>query len=172
MKLILVRHADAGDPDPRRYPDDRLRPLTAEGRREHQVIARGLARMGLAPTYFLTSPISRARETAAITAQALSWTGSVEPVEVLGDQFSVPALFEHLRHYPEDATVLCVGHEPHLSRFAAALLHPEGTAKLVLSKSGVIGLECAGKPEPGAGRLFFLLPPRDLLRLLEGYRAG
>ena len=167
MRLILIRHADAGDPDPQRYPDDRVRPLTAEGRRAHEVIARGLARMGLAPTHLLTSPLARARETAAITAQALGWTGSIEPVECLGDRFTVADLLEHLARYPDDSTVVCVGHEPHLSRFAATLLHPEGALKIGLAKSGVIALEFAGKPAPGAGRLLFLLPPRELLRLLE-----
>ncbi len=166
MKVILIRHAEADDPDPQRYADDRLRPLTPQGRRDHELIARGLARMGLAPTHFLTSPLSRARETAEITAHALGWTGPIEPVEILGDQFSVASFFEHLARYPENATVVGVGHEPQLSRFAAALLHPEGTPKIVLSKSGVIGLECAGKPVPGAGRFLFLLPPRELLRLL------
>lgn len=167
MKLILIRHADAGDPDPERYPDDRLRPLTPEGRRDHEIIARGLVRMGLAPSHFLTSPLIRAQETAEITARALGWTGSVEAADALGDQFSTTALLERLSRCPEDATVVCVGHEPHLSRFAATILHPEGAVKIGLSKSGVIGLECAGKPAPGSGRLLFLLPPQELLRLLE-----
>jgi len=166
VKLILIRHADAGDPDPQRYPDDRLRPLTPEGRREHERVARGLARLGLAPTHVLTSPLARARETAAITARALGWSGPIEPVEILGDRFRVEDLREHLARYPEDSTVVCVGHEPHLSRFAATLLHHEGAAKLGLAKSGVIGLECPGKPAPGTGRLLFFLPPRELLRLL------
>lgn len=167
MRLILIRHADAGDPDPQRYPDDRLRPLTPEGRRDHRVIARGLALIGLAPTHFLTSPLDRARETAEITARALNWTGAIETLEALGDRFSVPALLDALARYPGDAVVVCVGHEPHLGRFAAALLHPEGGVKLALSKSGVIGLECEGKPAPGAGRLLFFLPPGELLLLLE-----
>jgi phosphohistidine phosphatase len=167
MRLILIRHADAGHPDPARYPDDRLRPLTDEGRRDHERVAGALARLGLAPTHFLTSPLVRARETTAITAEAFGWNGAIEPVEALGDQFSVAGLLHHLQRYPTDAMVVCGGHEPHLSRFAASLLHAEGTAKLVLPKSGVIGLECPGKPEPGAGRLLFLFPPQELLRLLE-----
>lgn len=167
MRLILIRHADAGDPDRERYPDDRLRPLTPEGRRDHRMIARALARMGLAPTHLLTSPLVRARETAAITAEALGWTGPIESVDALGDQFSVGGLVEHLSRYPEDATLICVGHEPHLSRLAAALLDPAGTAKIAIPKSGVVALECAGKPAPGASRLLYLLPPKELLRLLE-----
>ena len=166
MRLILIRHADAGDPHPGRYPDDRLRPLTPEGRRDHRRIAGALARMGLAPTHLLTSPLTRARETAAITAEALGWTGPIEAVEGLGDQFSIGDLLERVARYADTATLLCVGHEPHLSRFAAALLHPDGTAKIALPKSGMIGLECPGTPAPGTARLLFLLPAQELLRLI------
>lgn len=166
MNLILIRHADAGDPAPDRYPDDRLRPLTPEGRRDHQLIARGLARMGWAPTRILTSPLRRARETAEITAEALGWAGTIEVVNTLGDQFSVRGFLDHLLQFPEDATVVAVGHEPHFSQFAATLLDPEGTPTIVLRKSGVIGLECAGKPAPGTCRLLFLLPARELLQLI------
>src|SRR5439155_629033 len=56
VRLILIRHADAGNPDPRRYPDDRSRPLTPDGERQHRLIADGLARMGLTATHVLTSP--------------------------------------------------------------------------------------------------------------------
>ncbi|MFQ5828125.1 MAG: histidine phosphatase family protein [Candidatus Methylomirabilia bacterium] len=167
MRLVLIRHADAGDADPEPYPDDRLRPLTPDGRREHRRIAQGLARMGLALTHLLTSPLARARETAQITAEALSWSGEIELVDVLGDQFSVAGLLDHLKRYAEDASVACVGREPHLSQFAATLLDLDGAPRIALSKSGVIGLECAGRPGPGAGRLLFLLPPRELLRLLD-----
>ncbi|MFQ5897867.1 MAG: histidine phosphatase family protein [Candidatus Methylomirabilia bacterium] len=167
MRLILIRHADAGDPDPHRYSDDHLRPLIPQGRRDHEVVARALARMGCAPSHLLTSPLRRARETAEITAQALGWAGRIEAVDTLGDQFSVAGLLDHLARLPEDATVVAVGHEPHLSEFAGKLLDSEGAPTIVLRKSGVIGLECAGKPAPGGGRLLFLLPARELLRLLS-----
>ena len=35
MQLLLIRHARAGDQDPDRWPDDRLRPLTNLGREIH-----------------------------------------------------------------------------------------------------------------------------------------
>jgi len=139
VRLILIRHADAGDPDPRRYPDDRSRPLTPDGERQHRLIADGLARMGLTATHVLTSPLRRARETAEITARALGFLGAIEPV---------------------------AAHEPQLSRLAAILLHPDGTIGIALSRSGVLALECATTPAPGAARLLYLLPPRELLRLL------
>ena len=166
MRLILIRHADAGDPDPRRYPDDRSRPLTPDGERQHRLIAGGLARMGLAATHVLTSPLRRARETAEITARALGFSGTIEPVAALGNDVSAPGLLETFARYPSDAVVVCVGHEPQLSRLAALLLHPDGTIGIAFSRSGVLALECPTTPAPGAARLLYLLAPRELLRLL------
>jgi phosphohistidine phosphatase len=165
VKLVLMRHAEAGDADPRRYPDDRLRPLTPGGVREHRAVVQALARMGLSPSAILTSPLVRARETAEITAQGLAWTGIIRPTDVLGDQFSADGLLAELRGEAASAAVLCVGHEPSLSAFAARMLHAESRLELVLPKSGVVGLDCAGRPTPGHARLLFLLP-RELHRVL------
>ena len=137
MRLLVIRHADAGEADPRRYPDDRDRPLTDRGRLEHRAVATALVRMDLRPTRLYTSPLLRARETAAITS------------EVLGGP--APELL--------DALVACVGHEPSLSGLAALLLHPQGAVRIAMPKSGVIGLESAGPPRPGGARLLFALPP-------------
>ena len=35
MRVVLMRHGPAGDPDPQRWPDDRLRPLTPRGEIGH-----------------------------------------------------------------------------------------------------------------------------------------
>ncbi len=128
--------------------------------------ADGLARMGLTATHVLTSPLRRARETAEITARALGFSGAIEPVAALGDDVSAPGLLERLARYPGDAVVVCVGHEPQLSRLAAILLRPDGAIAIALARSGVLALECATTPAPGAARLLYLLPPRELLRLL------
>ncbi len=166
MNVVLIRHADAGDADPTRYPDDRLRPLTPTGERRHETIARGLAKLDLGVTHVLTSPFLRARQTAEITARAIGWQGTPAVVEALGDRFTVDALLAELGRLPSDAVVMCVGHEPHLSRFAAHLMHPQGAVKLALAKSGVVALECVGPAVRGRGRLVWMLPPGETLRLL------
>jgi phosphohistidine phosphatase len=166
VKVVLVRHADAGHADPVRHPDDRLRPLVDAGVREHADVARALARLDLGVTHVLSSPFLRARQTAEITARAIGWPGTPETVETLGDRFSVEALLGDLARLPRDAVVMCFGHEPHLSRFAASLLHPDGTARITLAKSGVIAVECHGAPAAGAGRLLLMLQPRELRRLM------
>src|SRR4030095_8389254 len=114
MRVLVMRHADAGDADPRRYPNDRARPLTDHGRREHRAVATALARMDLRPTRLYTSPLLRARETAAITSEVLGGPAP-ELLDARSDHFSLVHLLEVLGQQPDDALVACVGHEPSLS---------------------------------------------------------
>ena len=163
MRLLLVRHADAGDVDSARYPDDRLRPLTPDGEREHGAVAVALARFGLAVTHVLTSPRTRARQTAEITARALG-VADVMVVDALGESFLLEGVLAALSALPTSAVVVCVGHEPNISRFAATLLHGDGNLRLAFAKSAVMALDCDGPPAPGRGRLVFFVTPRELVR--------
>ena len=156
-----MRHADAGSPDPQRYPDDALRPLTPKGEREHELLARSLARMGLAPTHLFASPLRRARQTAEITAAAFGASVAPEIVTALGDHFSAPDLLALLGRCPNGAVVVCVGHEPSMSRFTATLLATT-PVRLRFTTSTVAALECGPRPTPGTAELLFLLSPREL----------
>jgi phosphohistidine phosphatase len=158
VRLLVIRHADAGDADPQRYPDDRARPLTEDGHRAHRAVATALARMDLRPTRLYTSPLRRALETAVITHEVLGGPAP-ETLDALSDHFSAPRLLEVLVQQPDDALVACVGHEPSLSGFAALLLHPQGAVRIAMPKSGVIGFEFSGPPRAGGARLLFALPP-------------
>ena len=165
MLLILMRHAEAGEADPGRWPDDRQRPLTEAGRREHAIVAGALQRMGVRFERLLTSPLARARETAEITAWAFGGRPAPEPTELLGDRAEPASTLAGLAGL-EVETLLCVGHEPTLSRLAALLIARDGGARIEMAKSGVAAIECAGPVAPGRGLLRMHLPPRELLRLL------
>jgi phosphohistidine phosphatase len=165
VRLVLIRHGDAGDPDPTRYPDDRLRPLIPAGEREHAAVAAALARLDLRLTHVLTSPLTRARQTAEITAHAIGVDG-VTIVEALGDRFSRDGVLEALGTLPSTAGVVCVGHEPSISQFAGTLLNADGGMRLSFAKSAVMALECQGPPAPASARLLFFWSPRELLRLV------
>jgi phosphohistidine phosphatase len=104
MRLLIVRHAEAAPGEP-----DELRPLTPAGRKSARALGRRLRDDGFVPDAVVTSPLLRARETAA----ALD----------LGE----PAVDERLAPgaSPEDvrdaatgrgATVLLVGHQPDCGR--------------------------------------------------------
>jgi phosphohistidine phosphatase len=164
--LILMRHAEAGEADLRRWPDDGQRPLTDAGRREHAGVATALRGMGVRFDRLLTSPLARARETAEITARAYGGTPAPEPTDLLGEGAEPASTLAGLAAVEAEA-LLCVGHEPTLSRLAALLIARDGTARVEMAKSGVVVIECAGPVAPGRGLLRLHLRPREILRLLD-----
>lgn len=160
-----MRHAEAGEADSARWPDDRDRPLTAAGRREHAAVAAALRRMDLRFDRVLTSPLRRARETAEITVRAYGAAPVPEPTELLGDRAEPASTLAGLAAV-EAGTLLAVGHEPTLSRLAALLIDRDGRARIEMAKSGVAVIECPGPVAPGRGLLRLHLRPSELLRLL------
>ena len=163
MELILMRHAIA-EPRSERWPDDGLRPLTRDGERKHRSVSEAMRRMGISFGELITSPLVRARQTAEITARVYGWDAEIREADVLGSDFSIPALMRFLKQYEGGSSILCVGHEPDLSTFAAQLLHPSGEVEIAFKKSAVLGLELA-KVRAGAGVLLYFLKPGHLARL-------
>ena len=71
MDCLLMHHGIAIEIEEWSGPDN-TRPLTEQGKKKVGQVAKGLAVMGLAPTHILTSPFTRAQETAAIVRAILS----------------------------------------------------------------------------------------------------
>lgn len=165
MRLYLMRHADAGEADARRWPDDGRRPLSEVGHREHAVVAAALRRMGVRFDRLLTSPLVRARQTADITAAAYGGAPAPQETAALGERASLPDLLAALAALAPEAGVVCVGHEPFLSRTAAALVSRDGSARIEMRKSGVAAIDFEGHPAPRKGTLLFHLRPREIVAL-------
>lgn len=162
MELILIRHADAEAAAG--YAEDALRPLTQKGRKVQEHVTGALNKMGVRPDRVLCSPRVRAYQTAEITALGL---GGDLPEEhgVLDGGHSVGQLVEALRAYPT-GTLICVGHEPDMSTWAAQLLATDARLQVHFSKSGVLGLSFPAHPAPGAATLEYFYRAADLARLV------
>ncbi len=83
MKLYIVRHGLAGEHGDPRYPDDRLRPLTDEGRKRFANTVKALAAAGMKVSVIATSPLVRCRQTADILAERLSGKPKLTELEAL-----------------------------------------------------------------------------------------
>jgi phosphohistidine phosphatase SixA len=171
MRLILMRHGEAGEPDGRHWPDDRERPLTEAGRREHERLCQALRRMEVRFDRLLTSPLRRARETAEITARVYDGSPAPELSELLGDRAEPAATLAGLAEVQAES-LLCVGHEPTLSRLVALLVNREGAARIEMAKSGVAIVQSEGPLAAGRGSLVLHLRPAEITRLLDGPRAA
>ncbi len=112
MRLFIVRHAEAAQGEP-----DDLRPLTEAGREQARLLGQRFAADGIQLDAVVSSPLLRARETAAAIARAVG-------IDADADERLAPGAD------PEDVravasgrgeTVVVVGHQPDCSRTVAAL---------------------------------------------------
>ena len=155
-RLFLLRHAAAENREAW-SGEDSLRPLTTKGERTARSVARAVARLAESPAVVVTSPYTRAAQTAAILAKTLG-----PGTEVILDERLVAALAPHdvldiLRSHPRAASVFLVGHEPNLSDTAAELC---GGGRLRMKKSGVA---CIEVDDDGRGELAWLAQPDQLV---------
>lgn len=165
MNLVIIRHGPAGDPEEweRKGRDDRLRPLTPEGRKEMQRVAAGLARLVPKIGVLATSPLVRAAETAEIVAKECD--SETVSLETLAPDRDPEEVVRWLREQPAEQTVALVGHEPHLGLLVGYLLTGTPRSFVDLKKGGACRLELPDPLEPGEGCLEWLLAPRELRHL-------
>ena len=101
MRVFLVRHAQAAPGEP-----DDLRPLTPAGREVARSLADTLA--GVQPEAVVSSPLLRARETAAPIAAAAGVAAETD------ERLAPGATLDGLRAAlaGRGATVVAIGHQP------------------------------------------------------------
>ncbi len=163
MRVVLFRHGIAGDRDPRRWPNDALRPLTTRGRERTEAAARGLKRL-FPLTRILSSPLLRATQTAEILRAAYGMTREIEVVPALAPVGSHREIITRLRALRPGENVALIGHEPDLGKLAAVFVFGAPNGNLPLKKAGACVVDFVGHPEAGTGKIVALLPPRMLRR--------
>lgn len=126
--LYLIRHARAAERDDT-YPEDSLRPLTEQGETQAKQLAHLLDAKDIRFDWLISSPYTRARQTAAPLAHHAEHQTTLETL-ITADY---TALVRDLRELiatdsSRPLQVALVGHEPYLSELASYLLtgDPDG----------------------------------------------
>ncbi|HEX3554721.1 MAG TPA: histidine phosphatase family protein [Thermoanaerobaculia bacterium] len=167
MKLLLLRHAIAEEQEDfaRTGKDDRLRPLTDEGRKKMKQGARGLKQILPEIDLLATSPLTRAAQTAAIVDSVYGGLAEVE-IEELSPE-STPTDFLRWLRKQKAETLVAVGHEPSISLILSWLL--TGTERRIFSfrKGGACLVEFSGEVGAGTATLLWALTPGQLRDLAE-----
>jgi phosphohistidine phosphatase len=152
-QLWVLRHAEA---EPHGTRSDSERRLTPRGEQQARVAGAALARMAPGFEAVLSSPKTRARQTAELAAG--QWEGAQRKLLQLHDPlasgFDGRQALDALSGIGADGRLLIVGHEPDLSGVLADLTG----GRVDLKKGGlaVVRLEGVG------GELAALLRPREL----------
>ena len=168
MRLLIVRHADAGDREEWEksgQPDDK-RPLTKKGVNQMRAAAKGLIAMVPELDVIVTSPYTRAEQTAEIVRAAYGGTVSLESTETLEPEKDPEDFLGWLTKELEDAdSVAAVGHEPNLGILATWLMSGLADCRVEMKKGGACLIEFDGAAAKGAGVLQWLLGPKKLARM-------
>jgi phosphohistidine phosphatase len=148
-QLWLLRHGEAVPHDSK---PDHERELTPRGERQSVAAGEALALLGVEFAACYTSPLVRARDTAALACKRLNVVP--EEREALGKDFDAEDARELLLAHGADERVLVIGHNPSFEQ----VVHDLTGARADLKKGGV----AAVKVRAGGGELLVLLRPREL----------
>lgn len=165
MRLVLLRHAIAEEREDfaRTGRDDSLRPLTDEGRKRMKQGARGLKRLVPDIDLLVTSPYTRAAQTAAVVDSVY---GGLKEEEI--DQLTPeaePADFLRWLRKRSEETVAVVGHEPSISLILSFLLTGSERRIFAFRKGGACLVDFPDEVGAGTATLLWALTPGQLREL-------
>ena len=165
MELLIIRHAIAFERDRDRWTDDAARPLSPSGVRRSRKAAAGLKELCKVPDRLLTSPLTRARETAKILTEVAGWPPAKIAPELSPGEGTTGVLT--LLAKDRSKRIAIVGHQPDLSALlTACLLKDSSDLAIEMKKNAVACLSFDGRARVGRAALKWLATPR----MLRGFR--
>ncbi len=158
MELYFIRHGradrsawDGGDFE---------RPLTSDGKYRMEKQARRLSEIGFEVDRIVSSPLTRAIQTATIVADVLEIKDRLVVDDRLGFGFDVSDVRSLIEEHPAVERIAFVGHEPSCSSIIGELI---GGAIVVCKKGSVARVDLCSR-DSRHGELVWLLQPATLLK--------
>jgi phosphohistidine phosphatase len=162
FELYLIRHGlaeERGDA----WPDDAKRPLTEKGISRLRRSARGLSTLGVSIEVILTSPLTRARQTAEILAIELDTRPAIFNADSLAPEGGFAAVMTDLEKHAARQGIALVGHEPGIGALAGRLI---GSRRAIpFRKGAVCRIDVEMLPPGRPGDLRWFLTPKVLRKL-------
>lgn len=156
MDVYFLRHANAGESldDPK---EDEKRPLDQSGVKQSKRVGRVLAGLEVKLDAIISSPLVRAKQTAALAAAELGYTNSILLEKALRPDGEFEDFEQILRRHSKAQSIMVVGHNPNLSEFLSLLVSDEENDKAIDLKKGALArLEW----KPRRSQLHWILIPR------------
>ncbi len=164
IDFFLLRHGDAVDRATGGYARDEDRPLTERGEQEARAAAAALRALGAEIDQVISSPLTRAEQTARIVAEIIRPARGRMIERALAPGGSPEAVVAALADTADEGAVLLVGHMPDLGELAGWLLWGDPLAALSFRTGGLCRITVSAPPQPG-GDLRWFLPPKVLRKL-------
>jgi phosphohistidine phosphatase len=162
MELYLMQHGQAVPES-----ENPEKPLSREGVAQIQASAAAMRKLGISLDTLIHSPKKRAKQTAALIAEALNYPHSdlvetelVEPLAPVADAI------QFLKQYHSSRSVMIAGHLPFLSEMASALLTDGSRVNIHFENGGLCRLDVVCLPTCEGDLRYYLTPVQ--LKMLAG----
>lgn len=162
MEIYILRHGIAEDTSASGRDEDRQ--LTPEGIERMRRSAQALKELRVSFDSIFASPYLRAQQTAAILLEELDLGRKLKTSPALVPHAFLPSILGELAE-AKPASVMLVGHEPHLSGLISWLLSGTPSSSITMKKGGLCKLRIDERLEPGSATLEWLLAPKHLVRI-------
>ena len=136
---------------------DRARRLTSKGEEQAERVGKFCRKQGIVPAVILTSPVTRALQTAELAAKSLT-DAEVFEVPWAACGMDPATAIEELKACAEFPTVMLVGHQPDLGHLGAVLLDMCSVQTLHVRKALLAGIDLSHGVHAGRGELQFFVP--------------
>lgn len=170
MDCLLIRHGIAVEPEEWQGSEEN-RPLTEKGKKRVLRTAAGLAALDCKPTHLLSSPFTRAYDTARLLRTVVCPSLKVTTCDELAVGSTPERIVALIRSFPMESILLCVGHEPLLGEAAALLLCGKPMTNFPMKKAGAALIHFPDMVKPGQGLLQWWLEPMQLRVLGRGKKS-
>jgi phosphohistidine phosphatase len=142
MDIYFLRHASAGHYNP--TGNDDKRPIDKTGAQQSHDVGRALAALELELDVIVSSPLTRAIQTAEIVAAELGHKDTLVLDGVLRPEGSYLEFEDLLARYAKKKAIMVVGHNPSMTDFLSRMLSGDSAEFIDFKKGAVAKVERDG----------------------------
>ncbi len=166
MDIYFLRHASAGQYSP--GTNDDKRPIDKTGEQQSHDVGRALAALDLKLDAIISSPLTRALQTAEIAAAELGHKDKIVTDEALRPEASYQQ-FQDLLTRSGKKTIMVVGHNPSMTEFLIRMLSGSDSPAFIDFKKGAVAKVEKDESQPAA--LKWCMTPK-LIRAIQKASAS
>lgn len=142
MVIYFLRHASAGQKQFSNQANDEKRPIDKVGEAQSHDVGRAMAYIGVTANVIISSPLTRAVQTADIVAQEIGYEEKIVRDDALRPEASFEQFKALLNRHKDKLSIMVVGHDPSMTEFVNRVLSSGAPLSAVeMKKGGVAKVE-------------------------------
>ncbi len=161
MIVYFLRHASANQHKILPKEDDQ-RPIDKVGEQQCHVVGRALVALGVKVDAVISSPLTRAVQTAELAVTELGYQNKIVISDAMRPEANYDQFHDLLTHYSNSDAIMVVGHNPSITEFLLHLMTGNEPSDCVDFKKGAVAkVDVQGEK----GVLNWLLTPKMASKL-------